>query len=334
MDFHFTDQQIALRDHVRAFLAETHSAKRVRKLDAIGGRDPTVWRGVTELGLCGALIPQAQGGLGLGLVEGALLAVELGRANVSEAIVDTAFVAAPWLIQRGGGADLLGKIAAGEARVALAHDVNPWIADLDAAAAVISHGGVHTPPPALERLHSIDPLRRLFARGELGGDDPLLLDLAALASAAQLIGAAERMLDMAAAYARTREQFGQPIGAFQAIKHHCANVAVALEFARPPLWRAAFAADHRHARASIHVSAAKLAAGDAALRAAETAIQVHGAMGYTYEVDLHYWMKRTWALIGAWGDRAFHLKRLEGGVLGGAFHLGPDATFNSEHTSA
>ena len=334
MEFRFTDDQIALRDHVRAFLDGAHSTDCLRRLDSFGGRDPAIWRELQELGLCGLLVPEAQGGLGLGLIEGARLVVELGRGNVSEPIVDTAFVAAPWLARRGGHADLLVRIAAGEARVALAHQVNPWIADLDVAAAVISHSEAHTPPSALERLHSVDPLRRLFARGPLGGDDPLLFDLAALASAAQLIGAAERMLEMTAAYARTREQFGQPIGAFQAIKHHCADVAVAIEFARPALWRAAFAAEHSHALAPTHISAAKLAAGDAALLAAETAIQVHGAMGYTYEVDLHYWMKRSWALIGAWGDRAFHLRRLDDAVLGGAIDLGPGATFNSEYKSA
>ena len=157
-----------------------------------------------------------------------------------------------------------------------------------------------------------------------------MLNLAALATAGQLLGGAERMLEMSAAYAQTREQFGQPIGAFQAIKHHLANIALQIEFARPALWRAAYALENRHARAFVHVSAAKLAAGDAAFNAAETAIQVHGAMGYTYEVDLHYWMKRAWALNGAWGDRAFHLKRVDDSILGGAFALGPDATFNSE----
>lgn len=331
MDFRFTEEQTSLRDHVRGFLNETHTPERLRKLDAAGGRDDDIWAGLKELGLCGLLVAEDQNGLGLGLVEGALIGVELGRANVSEPIVDTALVAAPFLARRGGAGDLLARIAAGDSRVALADAINPWIADLDVADAVITHGAAAEPPAQTAgRLLSIDPLRRLFVRGALGGEDSLLRDLAALMSAAQLVGAAERMLDMATAYACTREQFGQPIGAFQAIKHHCATVAVQIEFARPALWRAAYAAEHGHARAPIHISAAKLAAGDAALLAAETAIQVHGAMGYTYEVDLHYWMKRSWALIGAWGDRAFHLKKLDDAVLGDGIILGPDTTFNSE----
>jgi alkylation response protein AidB-like acyl-CoA dehydrogenase len=333
MDFRFTEDQIALRDHVRAYLSETHAPERVRKLDAAGGRDAEVWNRLKDLGLPGLLVPTAQGGLGLGLVEGALIAVELGRANVSEPLADTALVAAPWLA-RHGEAEWLKRIAAGDATLALAHDINPWIADLDAASGVISYGRIVDRPAKREALSSIDPLRRLFARGELGGSDARLLDLAALASAGQLLGGAERMLEMAAAYARTREQFGQPIGAFQAIKHHLANVALQIEFAGPALWRAAYALEHRHARASVHVSAAKIAASDAAFNSAETAIQVHGAMGYTYEIELHYWMKRAWALTGAWGDRSFHLKRVDDAVLGGAFTLGPDTTFNSELQNA
>ena len=144
-------------------------------------------------------------------------------------------------------------------------------------------------------------------------DDPRLLDLGALMAAAQLVGLAEAMLDQAVDYAKLREQFGQPIGAFQAVKHKLADVAVALEFGRPVVWRAAQALDDRLASAPVHVSHAKYAATDAAYLAAESAIQVHGAMGYTYEVDLHFWMKRSWALAGAWGDRSFHFNRVSSG---------------------
>ncbi|MBN8848103.1 MAG: acyl-CoA dehydrogenase family protein [Sphingomonas sp.] len=318
MDFAFTQDQIELRDGVRAFLEGTHCPEVLRRLDAEGGRDPAIWRGLVEMGLTGLIVPEAQGGLGLGLVEAALVAVELGRADVSEPIVDTALIA-PRLI---ADEAQLAAIASGKLKVALAHPVNPWVADADQAGLVL--GGAAT----RERLESADPLRRLFAV-ERAEADAVMLDLAALMAAAQLVGASERMLTLATEYAKDREQFGQPIGAFQAIKHHLASVAVALEFARPVLWRAAYALDHGHARAPIHVSHAKLAATDAAMLAAETAIQVHGAMGYTYEVDLHYWMKRAWALAGAWGDRAFHLRRLDDAVIGGAMAIGPDQTFET-----
>ncbi|MDX3884225.1 MAG: acyl-CoA dehydrogenase family protein [Sphingomonas sp.] len=329
MDFRFTEDQITLRDSVREYLEGTHTPELLRKLDEHGNRDDGVWNGLVEMGLAGLLVPEDQGGLGMGLIEAALIAVELGRANVSEPIVDTAFVAAPWLAAK-GQIDRLGDIAGGALKVALAHDVNPWVADLDQAGAVISHGKLADVAASPVALDSVDPLRRLSARGDLGSGDPLLLDLAALMAAAQLVGAADRMLALAVDYAKQREQFGQPIGSFQAVKHHAASVAVKVEFAKPVLWRAAYALQNGHARGSVHISHAKLAATDAAIFAAETAIQIHGAMGYTYEVDLHFWMKRAWALAGAWGDRAFHLKRIDDAVIGGGIDLGPDRTFASE----
>ena len=153
------------------------------------------------------------------------------------------------------------------------------------------------------------------------------LDLGALMCAAQLVGLADAMLGQAAEYAKVRNQFGQPIGGFQAIKHQLASCAVAIEFAKPVVWRAAAALDNGIDSASVHVSHAKVAATDAAILTAETAIQVHGAMGYTYEVDLHFWMKRSWALAGAWGSRAFHLMRVDRAVLGGGLAIGPEHTF-------
>ena len=112
------------------------------------------------------------------------------------------------------------------------------------------------------------------------------------------------------------------------MKHQLASCAVAIEFAKPVVWRAAQALQDDLPSAAVHVSHAKLAATDAAILTAETAIQVHGAMGYTYEVDLHFWMKRSWALAGAWGDRAFHLRRIDDAVIGGAMPIGPEHTFS------
>lgn len=329
MDFRFTEDQITLRDSIREFLEGTHTPELLRRLDETGARDEGVWNSLIEMGLGGLLVPEDQGGLAMGLIEATLIAVELGRANVSEPIIDTAFVAAPWLAARGQN-DRLVDIATGQLKVALAHDVNPWIADLDQAGAVLAGNALVDAPASPVALDTVDPLRRLFAHGDLGGSDTLLLDLAALMAAAQLVGAADRMLALSVEYAKQREQFGQPIGSFQAVKHHAASVAVKVEFAKPVLWRAAYALQNGHARTSLNVSHAKLAATDAAIFAAETAIQIHGAMGYTYEVDLHFWMKRAWALAGAWGDRTFHMKRIDDAVIGSGIDLGPDRTFASE----
>jgi alkylation response protein AidB-like acyl-CoA dehydrogenase len=136
-----------------------------------------------------------------------------------------------------------------------------------------------------------------------------------LAVAAELLGVADRLIELAADYAREREQFGKPIGSFQAVKHHLANALLALEFARPVTYRAAYSIAHDDPDRSTHVSMAKTFASDAATLAARTALQVHGAIGYTWEHDLHLWMKRAWALAAAWGDASWHRERVAQEVL-------------------
>ena len=143
----------------------------------------------------------------------------------------------------------------------------------------------------------------------------LLADRAAAASAALLIGLADRMVSMAAAYAKDRHQFGKPIGSFQAVKHHLANARVSLEFARPATYRAAWSLATAQPSLSHDASMAKAMASDAADLAARVALQVHGAIGYTWECDLHFFMKRAWALSRAWGDAATHRRLVLSHVL-------------------
>ncbi len=305
----FTEDQMTLAETVRDYLAGTHGPEVLRRLDAEGNRDPAIWQGLVDMGLTGLLVPEDQGGLGLGLVDATLIAAECGRACLAEPLVDTAFVAVPWLVAQ-GKTEGLGDVVAGTRQIDLPHAINPWVADGQGAA-----------------LQSVDPLRNLAAGAAGATDDALLLNLGALMSAAQLVGLADAMLVQAVEYAKIRTQFGQPIGAFQGLKHQLASCSVAIEFAKPVVWRAAQALADGLESAAVHVSHAKVAATDAAMLTAETAIQTHGAMGYTYEVDLHFWMKRSWALSGAWGSRAFHLRRVDDAVLGGRLAIGPEHTF-------
>jgi alkylation response protein AidB-like acyl-CoA dehydrogenase len=115
---------------------------------------------------------------------------------------------------------------------------------------------------------------------------------------------------MAAQYAKDRSQFGKPIGSFQAVKHHLADALVRVEFARPMVYRAAWSLSVGERDAGLHASMAKAMASDAATLAARTALQVHGAIGYTWEHDLQLWMKRAWALAASWGDAATHRARV------------------------
>jgi alkylation response protein AidB-like acyl-CoA dehydrogenase len=134
----------------------------------------------------------------------------------------------------------------------------------------------------------------------------LLADRAAAGTAALLVGLADRMVAMTASYAKERHQFGRPIGSFQAVKHLLADARVALEFARPVTYRAAWSLATAQPTLTHDASMAKAMASDAAELAARVALQVHGAIGYTWECDLHFFLKWTWALSRAWGDAATH----------------------------
>lgn len=308
MEFLIAPERLELAEAVRDFLVGTHGPEVLRRLDSEANRDSEIWQSLVEMGLPGLLVPEENGGLGMKLLDAALIARECGRVCLAEPLVESAFVAVPWLLAKGETGDLE-AVANGQKKVTVGHQINGYEGDGDG-----------------EALDSVDPLR-ILTKGDGLSDDPHLLNLGALMAAAQLVGQAEAMLDQAIEYAKVREQFGQPIGGFQAIKHQLADVAVALEFARPVLWRAAQAMDDGIKSADLHVSHAKLAATDAAYLSAETAIQVHGAMGYTYEVDLHFWMKRSWALAGAWGSRGFHQQRVDAAIVGGSHPVGPEHTF-------
>ena len=351
MDFTFTEQQIAFRDAVRKFLMVEAAPELLNDIwETKSGRSNELRAKFAEQGLTALSVPEAYGGLGLDEVDWVLILQELGYYAIPDSLTDTAFLAVHLLrnVPPGGGlaAEWLPKVASGKARVAVSHPVNPLVADAEVADLLLTWRGdeVHAVDPRRARLSfnaSIDRSRRLYkvdwqpAAGTrlcAAGPGKALwdgvLNRATLATAAQLLGLAQRMLDQGIDHAAQRKQFGKPVGSFQAVKHHLADVAVKIEFARPVVWRAAFALAHDEPRAATAVSHAKLAAGEAALLAARRSLQVHGAMGYTWESDLQMFMKRAWALDAAWGDRAFHKARIGADILAEGAALGPGATFN------
>jgi len=230
----------------------------------------------------------------------------------------------------------LAAIASGKAMVSVGHPINPCVCDAHVADLLLLErdGEIHALLPdevELETQPCSDLSRRLFtlswqpsAATLLAGRKaaaPLLdaaLDHGAFGVAAQQLGIAQRLIDLAVEYAKEREQFGKPIGSFQAIKHVLANVQVKLEFARPAVYRAAHSLAASSPSRSIDVSMAKAAADEGAVAAAKTALQVHGAIGYTWEVDLHLWMKRAWALQNAWGSTRWHRRRVGAALFDGS----------------
>lgn len=349
MRFAFGDDPLLLASTLRDFLAKECTAERIRGLWATeSGQDASLWGQLAELGVLGALVPEPSGGMGLDERDLVLLLEEAGRAALPLPLVSTAAVAAPLLRDAADATEVsawLPRIAAGEAIVAIGHPANPFLADADVAdLLLLAHGDeVH----ALERgavsvlrQPANDPSRRLFSvtwqprattRIASGAAAAALLDAAldrgALACAAQALGVADRLLEIAVAYARQREQFGRPIGSFQALQHALADVKVRLEYARPVVYKAAHSVAIGATARACDVSHAKLAAVAAAQKAARTALQVHGAIGYTWEQDLHIWMRRAWSLERDFGDVPFHEARVAAFVFAEGAPIGPGETF-------
>lgn len=350
MDFTFNDDQLAFREAISRFLMTEAAPEMLRDVwETDAGRSPELRNKIASQGLTALSVPESCGGLGMDDVAWSLMTQELGYYAIPDSLADTAYIAAGLLAglaeDTPGRSDALAQIAAGSIRVAVGHPVNPLVADAHLAnQLLLAHGDeVHLVPRALVDViatPSIDASRRLsqvvwepgsatrVAAGEAGR--ALWADTVnrgALAVAGQSLGLAQRMLDLSVDYVAQRKQFGKPIGSFQAVKHHLADVATRIEFAKPVLYRAAHALASAAADAPVHVSHARLACAEAAWLAARHGIQVHGAMGYTWEVDLQMFMKRAWALDASWGDRAFHKSRVAGFVLADGAALAPGQTF-------
>ncbi len=306
MHFAFTEEQIALRDATRDLLTKECTPAHVRDAwENETGRVPGLWDQLDAMGVVGLLAPESAGGLGLTFVDLVLVLEETGRHAVPEPIVETAAYGAPLA----GRADV--TIAASEFYV-------PWA---DTADVIFTAAGRFDRADVTLVPHpSVDGARRLFevrgTPGEVDGREVLAAyDRGVCGIAAQQCGLADRMLELTADYVKERRQFGVPVGSFQAVKHHLANARIALEFARPLVYRAAASIAAGDPDTPVHVSMAKAKADAAALKTAKAALQCHGAIGYTTEYDLHLYLKRSWALARSWGDTAFHHGRVSRAIL-------------------
>jgi alkylation response protein AidB-like acyl-CoA dehydrogenase len=326
---------------------------------APGGDGSGAWGKLAGVGVLGTLVPEERGGLGLD--ENALVPVleEIGYSGLPGPAAETIAVAAPLLAEAGvwtADGDLV-AVRAGDADLIPYGEQTPRL--------VMDCQVFERDQLVLEECPSVDPLRPLARVVEVrGAGIPLDPDRAGpgglgegpgglgeglgglgdgawqrgvLGTAALLCGLSRRMLDMTVEYVKKREQYGVPVGSFQAVKHALADALVAVEFARPAVLAAAWAqsqasesiaqstrsSEGNHAidlgGAARATSAAKVLASDAARLVARTAIQCHGAMGYTTEYDLHLFAKRVWALAPSWGGADWHRARIAAsiGVLDG-----------------
>ncbi|MFB7220997.1 acyl-CoA dehydrogenase family protein [Streptomyces sp. NPDC056227] len=306
MDFQLSDDQRALRAGMRELLTGRFGRDRMRAaLDAGVAVDRGMWGELGAAGFFALRLPEADGGVGLGLPESVLLFEEAGRVLLPGPLAATHLAA--------GAVGAVKGAADGGAVVAVLDEGRP-VAHLEAADALIALGPVQPGGVArvlegdalrelvrtarpVRSLDPLTPLHRVTAGVEDGvplpGATPLRLEGALLAAAEQL-GSAARTTDMAVQHAREREQFGLPIGAFQAVKHLCAQMLVRAEVARTAVYAAAVTAD------PAEIAGAKLLADEAAVHNARDCLQVHGGMGFTWEADVHLHLKRAWLRAGEW----------------------------------
>lgn len=316
VDFRLTEDQEALRRGMRELLAARFDEAALRRAaDDGAGLDGALWRELGEAGVFSLRMAEDLGGVGLGLPEAVLVFEEAGAALlpgplaashlvaglVPGAADGTVIVTAVDLVERG----MVEHLDSADAVLVLGDTVRmlaPGALPAEPVRSLDPLSPLHRVPP----LHGMPPLDRVpeppgaggeppGAVGELLEADPAVLrHRAALLTAAQQLGSAARTLRMAVGYASGREQFGQPIGAFQAVKHLCAEMLVRSETARSVVYAAAVTEDH----GEIH--AAKLLADEAAVQNARDCLQVHGGMGFTWEAEVHLHLKRAWLRAGQW----------------------------------
>jgi alkylation response protein AidB-like acyl-CoA dehydrogenase len=273
-----------------------------------------VWAQLADLGVTALAVPERYDGLDAHPVDLVVAMERLGRWCVPGPVAESIAVAPVLLAEED---ERCAALASGEliASVVLWPQV-PRALDADAAGLVLAaeEDGWVSEAHVGDRHESVDPSRHLFDAQAVceawRADVGRAYDFGALATAAQLVGAGQALLDAAVDYAKQRTQFGRIIGSYQAIKHKLADVHIALELARPLIYGAALSLAEQSPDTARDVSAAKAAASDAALLAARSALQTHGAIGFTAEHDLSLWLLRVQALRSAWGDPATHRRRV------------------------
>jgi alkylation response protein AidB-like acyl-CoA dehydrogenase len=349
MELELSDEQRALREAARAFLEREAPTSYARAMmdDPRGWRDD-VWRKMAELGWMGLPFPEDAGGVGMGFSALAILLAEMGRVVLPGPYFSTVVLAGHAVLEAGSEEqrkELLPAIASGEITWAAAPsdtgvearpDGDAFVLNgearyvFDGATAdriVVEAGGElfvpegsglsAVPIEVMDTTRKVAHVRFDGARAERLGDGDhgaleRVLDRAYVGLAAEMLGGAERVVELSVEYAKQRVQFDRPIGSFQAVKHRAADMLLDVESLRNAVSYAAWAIERDHPDASIAASMAKAYASDAYRRVASGGIQVHGGIGFTWEHDMHLYFKRAKASEVAFGSADLHRERLAG----------------------
>lgn len=333
MDFYHDPDHTEMASATADLLRQSFGADQLRETAGFADARDGVWAMLAEMGLHGVLIAEGNGGLELGWPAATLMMREIGRAGVPGPFVDTICVAPALLreLDGAGPAELAAEIAAGKTTVGVADGTGLVAADgVDVVLAVDggtvralpAEPGLFSPVPTLD---SAMPLYRLTGsagsaaelfRADAPADAASRIAASgAVASAAMLTGVTARIIDMTRDYIGQREQFGKIVGSFQAVQHALVDAALAATFAVPVVDAAAWELEHNTDSAHLAVAHAKIAACRAAHRASQTGLQLHGAIGYTYEYDLQHFLKRAMTLMSAWGSESHHRANLRSALI-------------------
>jgi alkylation response protein AidB-like acyl-CoA dehydrogenase len=325
VDFDFNDEQREIKSTAREFIASRFKPEKVRELALSGAPyDDALWKEFGDLGWPGIAISEEYGGQGLGVVELCILLEQMGYVMAPSPLISNAFAGA--LIQSAGSDEQKQKwlpgIASGEARgaAALTADDPPIVGAGGGASILVLNDGdggrlVEPADAKLEQVPLLDHTRAYFrvtADGgdKLPGDVGPAVDVGSVALAAELVGVAAGALDMAVAYAKEREQFGRPIGAYQAVSHRLAEMLWDVEEARSLVYYAAWCADAQPESLPLAASMAKARASDAATAVTHHAIQTFGGIGFTWEHDIHFFLKRARVSAYMLGTASQHRARV------------------------
>ncbi len=325
MDFELSDDQLALQEGVEAFCQARFTNEQLHELADDGGMNRELWQELAELGVFGLGLPEEDGGAGLGWVEAAVVFEQLGRFLVPGPLVATYI----WAVQGQSPAAVTGeKIAS----LMVADEPPHYLEHPDLADVILAQRGDEisllsgaaskkflAQAEVCSPLDPLTPVAKLDAEQSAGlPTDPLAVDplpnawqQGAVLTSAQQLGLAVGATDQAVAYAKEREQFDKPIGQFQAVKHLCADMLTAVEVARAGVYYAAALLDNPDiADADRAASVACITASQAAELCGRHCVQIHGGMGYTWEMDAHLFLKRAWVLETTFGTPHTHADNL------------------------
>ena len=320
MNFIFTEEQTQFKDAIKSFLAEECAPASIRDgWQKNKSFNLERWKNLIELGVLGSNLPEEKSGQGMDQVTLAMMVEEMGYAGLPEPVAEQIFLVndvIPFLPKNITEA-VESNYNDGTQYIALAHPLAPNPLFLNDAAGLILLDSseckfIAKDDMDFEIISSNDPSRELFKISSMNDAistsenfdelNSAVSSRGSLMTAALLIGLAQKMIDLSSVYVLDRAQFGKPIGSFQAVKHMLADVAVKIEFAKPAVYRAAYSLSQNNPKSALHCAHAKLMCTQAAELACKNSIQAHGAMGYTWEMDLHIYMRKAWSMMACWGN--------------------------------